>query len=311
MKKLFILMFLTLSLLCSALALAAENPDMLNAERSNRLAFGHVLVIRSVDSEPATAAPGESMTIAFTLDNSAAFELKNIRADLSLPAEFKFLDDVSKRKISTMTAGDSREVSFNLISALDAAEGIYDGTITLDYLNHIGDERQDNETFALIVLGSPDLFVKLEETEIYKASGVTKGNDVGKTTLTLVNEGSGDVKFLTAELQQSDNFDIVSSNREYVGDLDSDDFESVDFRIKRTNKDLAEIPLVLKVTYKDSLNNEYTETLETSLKVKTAKELGIKTNGTATVFFLIVIVGLIAYIVYRRIKKKAKHKLAR
>jgi len=178
-------------------------------------------------------------------------------------------------------------------------EGVYTPGITVEYVNHIGEERQDVGEIGLAVKGAPKIFAKIDSTEIHSK------NKIGEVSITFVNNDIADLKFLTVELLESEDYKIINSNKEYVGDLDSDDFESVDFRLKiETRKD--KLPLPLKLTYTDALNNKKIEEIETTLTIFSAKELGLESGNSAGIFITIIIVGGVGYWYYKKRKKKKK-----
>lgn len=269
----------------------------LDDARERRINFGHVMVIDSIKMNPEYIAPGEAGTITVKLRNNANENLYDVRVQLSLPEELKFLNSVSKNKIGLIYSNEVVDVTFDVISLPNADEGMYNATITVDYLNNIGDERQDSDEFGILVIKSePKIFAKIDSTEIYK------GNSIGETTVTFVNNNLANLKFLTVELLESEDYKILSSNKEYVGDLDSDDFESVDFKLKVEDKKM--IPLELRLTYMDVLNKQYSEDIEVDLEVLSASELGVATNGTARIIALVIILAGIGFYFYKKHRKK-------
>lgn len=265
----------------------------------------HAVRIQEISSVPDYIIPGGDAIIKIGIKNSAKLHLDDVRIKLVLPGEFSFLDDVNQVKISRLESESSKNISFNIISSPGISEGIYDASLIVDYVSYfgvnfdnVGEDKQDNYTFGLVVKGTPNLFAQIEKSEIYR------GNDVGVVTIKFVNNGVGNAKFLTTELLESENYEIISGNKDYIGDLDSDDFESVDFRIKLDKERTTD--LLLKITYRDSLNENYSKEFRLPLEVREAKELGIKTNGTSKIVIVIIVIAIIGYLVYRKYKKKKK-----
>ena len=292
---------LTLSLLIISLLIISVNAQVspLDETRMDRLNFGHTLIIQNISV--GELSQGKPAVLKLVLENSADFYLRDIRIDLNLPSGISFVDDVSRKKIADMEAREVRELTFNIVASPDTSEGVYDGSIMTYYLNHMGTERTDNNTFSIIVKSSPELFAKIDNSELYK------GNGIGDVTITFVNNGVADIKFLTVELKSSPDYYITSTNKEYIGDLDSDDFESIDFSLKLTSEK-DEIILPLNLHYKDALNNDYSQDIELMLKIRTAEELGKKSNTTTWVVIIIIMVIILGFMFYRsRKKKKSNH----
>jgi len=272
----------------------------LDLQREDRIDFGHVMRVRNISIEPGSLAPGDSGILTMKIQNFANFPIYDVRVQLKPPSGISLLNDISTIKIVRLETGESEELKYNVIVLPTTSEGIYEIPYIIDYVNHIGTERQDNDTFSVIVKSIPKVFVRIED------SGIYKGNNLGDITIKFVNNDIADIKFLTVELQDSEDYEIISGNKEYIGDLDSDDFESVTFRLKILNKKKDNIKLPLNIYYKDSLNNDYNDTLEATLNIRTASELGKKNNGTAFVILGIIIIGIVIFYVYKKMKKK-KH----
>ncbi|MBR9705855.1 hypothetical protein GOV14_02355 [Candidatus Pacearchaeota archaeon] len=275
--------------------------DEVTLDRSQRLNFGHVMQIKDIEFDPPQLVPGQIGRIMLKIKNNGNFNIKDVRVQLGLPAQAAFLNDISKRKIPTIAAGGTIDLSYQIIILPTATESIYNVTITTDYLNHIGDERQDVDYFGLPIKGSPQIYAIIEDTEIHQ------GKLNGEVTITFVNNEVADLKFLTVELQETEDYSVISNSKEYIGDLDSDDFESADFHIQ-VNKKKGDIILPVRATYKDAFNNEFSEELKPILSLRTKKELGIAKSNTGTITTVVIILLIIGYYFYRRYKKKKKGK---
>jgi hypothetical protein len=178
-------------------------------------------------------------------------------------------------------------------------EGIYDAYLIVDYVNHIGDERQDTYNLSLIVKyeDDPKMFALVEETEIYQS------NLMGEVTVKFVNNDVSDIKFLTVELKDTEDYEILSPYKQYIGDLDSDDFESIDFKL-RVSKESGEVVLPLKMGYKDVKNNYFEEEKNVILKLRTAEDLRVTNNHTLKYSIVAIAILLVFYYFYRRYRKK-------
>jgi len=296
MKNKFIYFSILICILFLSLVIA-ESVSELSIERQNRLVFGHVIVIENVNTSPQNIIPGKVGNLNLQITNTGSTTASDVRLQINLPDELLFFEDISKRKIAKLYAGESQKLSYNIIALPTASEGIYESSITIDYISHIGSERQDNDTFGIIIKSEPKLFSFIESSEIYK------GNDIGSITIKFVNNGIADIKFLTVELQDSEEYKILEDNKEYIGDLDSDDFESVSFRVKVDEKK-DKIVFPLKISYKDSLNNNYEEQFGVNLEILKAKEAGIDTNGTIIIVLVVFLAAGAGYYYYKKYKKK-------
>lgn len=294
--NIFLLVSLILAVLSLNLVLATDGLDV---DRVHRLTFGHVLYINNITTNPEQLTLGQPGEINFIIENTADQFLRDLRIQLELPVELAPYQSLNQFKIAEMLSGDTANVSFKIISLPTAEEGIYKINIVSDYLNYIGEERQDNQTISILVASTPKIFAEIRSTEVYR------GNSIGDVRIKIVNNNVANLKYLTAELQETENFEIIGPTKDYIGDLDSDDFSEVTFRIKAlTNK---EITLPLLLTYKNSLNQDFSETINLSLKLFSAKELGVPQNNSWIIVVVLVIIGGIWYYRrYQRIKKEKK-----
>jgi hypothetical protein len=279
--------------------IVSAETDSLTLQRQQRLNFGHVLMIESIQTQPSELIPGQPAKLIIKLTNTGNYNLLDLRTRITLPSEFSFIDDVSQRMIAILEAQTSNELTYEIIALPGTVEGVYNANITNDYLNHIGDEREDSDTFGIVIQAKPRLYSVIESTEL------TTKNNLGKVSIQFVNNEIADIKFFTVQLKESPDYTIISSDKAYIGKLDSDDFQSADFRIKlNTQQKTVKIPLI--ITYKDKLNKDYNEEAELNLVLKDPKDLGINTNGSSIYWVLLIIVLAGGYYVYRRRNRNKK-----
>lgn len=276
---------------------------------SERVNFGNYIRVINVSMSPEELAPGKQGIIKFSLINNGVGNVDNIRVKLELPSGLSFYEDVDTVKLSRLSSMSSREFAFKIIASPTALEGIHNANLTVYYTSYfgadfanVGEEQQDVFKLGIIVKGEPNIFVGVDETKVYK------GKNIGEVTFKFVNNDAADVKFLIVELEDTDDYDIISNPKEYIGDLDSDDYESVDFRVKMKKKS-GEIVFPLQVNYKDSMNNDYEDRFEVGMKMFSAKDLGVEKNNTnlyLIISIVMIIAGWIGYKKYKSYKRKKR-----
>jgi len=270
--------------------------------------FGHFIRIQEINITPKEISPGEEGIISFKLINNGEENVEDVISRLILPAGLESFNDVDIVKISKIKSLETQEIKFKIIASPTTPEGIYRTNLSVSYTSYfganfanIGESQSDSFSFGVVVKSSPQIFVQIEDSKIYK------GNDNGEVTIKFVNNGIADVKFLTIELEDTEDYDIISNSKEYIGDLDSDDFESIDFRLKMYKK-RGEISFPLKIDYKDSMNNNYNDILTASMELRSAKELGVEKSNTTTYFLIVVVLGIVGWFGWKKYKKKKKKK---
>jgi hypothetical protein len=122
-----------------------------------------------------------------------------------------------------------------------------------------------------------------------------------------INKGLIDIKFLNAKLLPSDDYEIINSNEVYIGNVDSDDYETAEFRLhvkQATTDSKVALPLVLE--YRDANNNMYKKEVSVDLILFSAEKLGVAEKKGTTTIILAVIIIVVGYFVYRKWEKKRK-----
>jgi len=258
------------------------------------------LVVTSVTSEPEEIAPGDTATVKITIKNLANILLKDVTIKLDLSSEdlpFAPIYSVTEKRIDSIKANEEKELEFKIIALADAESKIYKVPLKLNYYDEFGEYYEKDDVIALIIGTTPDLYISIEESNLIM-------NTKGKLTLKLVNKGLTDIKFLTVSLAPSNNYELISPNNVYLGNIDSDDYEIVDFELDV--KDKKSIPITLNINYKDANNKDYNKEVILDVEaysLQEAKKLGlIKTSYGLVVLFVILLI--VVFFIYRKVRKK-------
>src|SRR3989338_6866937 len=156
-----------------------------------------------------------------------------------------------------------------------------DGNKDINY-EEDGDERKQSGTIGIIVSAEPELEIVAEIQN--PVIGQT-----GKLNIKIVNKGLADARFVSLSIESED-ITILSEKSEYVGTIESDDFESASFDVAY-NKKLSTI--LVKLKYKDFDNNEQTISENIALRIYTKEEAiekGILKKSNATLYIAVVLV---------------------
>lgn len=283
------------------------------------------LAIVSVVSNPEKIKPGDEAKISVKVKNMADSTLKDITLKLDLTYSaitsslaatsasdkiaafdslpFAPIGSATEQKLYSLKAGEEHVFEYNLIAYSDAESRIYKIPIDLSYYDELQTQYSKEDIIGLIVGTKPELSFIVDESELYV------GNKMGTVTIRFINKGFSDVKFLDVKMDSTDDFEVLSAKEVYVGNVDSDDYETVDFELYLKNgasKEETTIMLPIKVEYRDTNNNLYQEDLELKMRVLSAEKLGIARSSNGTFFILILIIGIVGYVLYKRSKNKKK-----
>jgi len=264
--------------------------------------------ITRIKSIPTKIEPGKSARVIVTLRNLADSVMEDISLKFDLTSDdmpFAPVNSTSEKKVRSLGAGESVDYVFDLLVLGDAASQVYKVPIVLSYADETGKLYNKSDILALVVGTRPDIAITIDDQEFYSSGSA------GEITIKFVNKDVTDVKFLNVELMPSDDFDVFSTSSVYLGDLDSDDYESADFKVFVKGTDASSVKIPLKLDYKDANNEAFVQNVELNLRLysKTEmKQFGLvqSSNTMGIVIILVIVVGGIY--LYRKKKKKKKKK---
>jgi len=255
-----------------------------------------------ISQDPYLATPGDYVKLVFQLDGIENPECKTI--EFGLIEQYPLIFDPDTESKITIKSNYEKDFSSSSIvrykvrvdeNALDGDNPI---EVQFKYGNNLNYEIKQ---FNLEVQDTRADF----EIHIKDYSSVTK-----ILTFEVLNIGKTDVQALTLTIPKQENIQIKTSNINNAGDLDSQEYTTADFE---ANPKQGEI--TVNITYTDSIGER--RTIEKSVSFEPEYFQGRvedqKKGGVGAYIVPIVIVLLIAWFVYRRIKKKKakKHALHR
>jgi len=265
--------------------------------------YDAILAINSVSVDNDFFEPGSSGILRIGVVNEADSLIKDVKAWLDLgDIPFAPLGSTNEKSIYQIDAKKAHEFSFELLAKPEAESGVYQVPLKISYSDELNKGYIKNGTIGIIVNAKPDISVTLDKSEVYEPG------KAGEIVVKVVNKGVTDIKFMNVKLGKSNNYKIISSDEVYLGNIDSDDFETADFDlfVENTNEKQVELPLTLE--YKDANNNNYRDRISLKLDLYTAaeaKKFGLKKEN-GTVGFLIIVAIVVAGLFYYRKRTKKR-----
>jgi hypothetical protein len=257
------------------------------------------LNIKEVRTDPKTISPGEDATLLFTLENLADSPMKDIDIQLNLAGiDIVSNGEVAEKKLRMINTGGVADVMFSIKAMPESKGGIYKVPFTLTYTDNLGKSYTQTGLISVEVSSKPDLILSIDSTTLSKSS------KLGDVDIKITNKGLTDLKFVTVEILDSNNFKILSSNIVYIGDIDSDDFGTASFKLSAKTGNSFDIPL--KISLRDVLSSEYSETVNVNLKMLSAGEMG-KKSFIWSIIPTILIIFVILMIFVRSFREKVKN----
>jgi hypothetical protein len=265
-----------------------------------------VLSVESVYSTPEIIPPGETAKVKIGFKNMADSAVKDIKIRLDLSSSslpFVPVHSTAEKKIYQIVSKGEDSVYFDIMAMADADAGAYKIPIDITYSDDVGTQYSKDDIISLIVGDEPDLSVMVDSSEIYKK------NSYGTVVIKFVNKGLSDVKLLNVKLAKSDGFEVVSPEEVYIGDIDSDDYETAEFDIYVGDSDELILPVTME--YMDANNKEFSEKREVTMRLfsaSEAKRYGLEESRIVGIVIILVIVGAGFYFFYWRKRRKKKKK---
>ncbi|MBR9699636.1 hypothetical protein GOV09_04225 [Candidatus Woesearchaeota archaeon] len=276
-----------------------------------------VLAINEITTTPQTITPGSTTKVSFRLENLAESLLKDIKLSLEVysvfattttitTAELPFtpIGSGNEKTLRSIGAREAKDVVFDLFTDADAESKVYKVPYILTYTDEPGNNFTRSGVVGLIVDAEPDLSVSIEDTQILSDGAK------GTVSIKFVNKGFSDVKFLNVILKETKEFDVLSNQEVYVGNLDSDDFESAEFDLLVQKGGSGDMTLPLQIDYRDANGQLFEKDIDLILPLYSGKELkkrtddGGNTFGGILIVLVIVAVGIFVYRKYRKKKKR-------
>jgi hypothetical protein len=258
------------------------------------------ITISDISVSPGTIEPGGKAHITVKLENNFDSDVENVAVSVDLSKVPISPDTSSSVFTEKIKENKNDDFDFTLHAQADAEAGVYKFPLMIQY-DLDGKTVQETSSATLTVNAKPSLSLTADG---YLIAGKNK------VTIKITNTGLGQAKFLSVNAGEG-NYKLLSSNEAYIGDLNSDDFDSVSFDINVVKPGTITIPVTL--TYRDFVNNEYEEEDEVSVRIYSQQEaiqLGLVTQNQTGMYIGGVAVLIILYLIYRRVRKWAKQKKA-
>jgi len=283
-----------------------------------QICLASALTIGSVKSNPIEVQPGEKIHLSLTIKNDLTQDVENVIVSLNLNGltdttgkiiipviPFAPYQSSNEDIIDSINEDEHETAGFDLIALSSADSGTYTIPVQIIYTGS-DDNKSSTENFLI----SATINAK-PKIDISSETSLIKGTS-GKITIKIVNSGLGSGKFISVNLKQVSGIKITSPNSVYIGNIDSNDFDTTDFNVFTDANAPSPISIPVEITYADSRNNQTTETRTISINTYTGKEaagLGlVKGNNTFLIIIFVVIV-IIIYLVYRSIRKRRRSKI--
>ncbi|MEK6792852.1 MAG: hypothetical protein AABX95_03465 [Nanoarchaeota archaeon] len=257
--------------------------------------FTYALSVESVIVNK--VSPGEEGIIKVSVENDGDRDIEFLSFNIDFPENNIIPIGSSEAFVNKLKENDDEMFAFKFRVANNLPAGTYSISYSIRY-EEDNDERKQSGTIGIVVSAEPELEIVAEiQNPII--------GQTGKLNIRVVNKGLADARFVSLSVESED-ITILSEKSEYIGTIESDDFESTSFDVAY-NKKLSRI--LVNVEYKDFDNNKQTMSTSIPLRAYTrneAIERGILAKSNTTFYVVSIVILLIVWILFRFIRKRRK-----
>ena len=267
------------------------------------------LVINNLSVNPMEA--GSKTELSFNVKNINSVNLRNVVISLNLDSvsnkALSILNGTNQKVLLNLKNNESKNVKFLISSVPEAESRNYLLPIEIKYEDSLGNFYSQNLISSVEVYSKPIIALKLDSQSIYSS-----GNAV--INFAIANPGISTLKGVQFEILPDKNYEVLSGDYQYVGDLNPDDFQTLQSNIYlKSNK---EETIKVKLTYLDAYNNKVEKIVSIPLKIfneSTLIKYGLKGSSESSsswVTYIVVLLLLgICFLIVKKIgyKKSKKH----
>ena len=203
----------------------------------------------------------------------------------------------SEAFVNEIREDDDENFAFKFRVANDLSAGTYSIAYFINY-EEDGDEREQTGSIGVIISAQPEIEIIVDTEDQIIGQQAT-------INIRIINKGLADARFVSLSLDSED-ITFLNEKSEYVGTIDSDDFEVSSFDILYNNR---RPNLEVKLEYKDFDNTQQQITKDISLKAYTREEainLGLIKRSNTMTYILLILAALIVWYILRRVKRNRK-----
>ena len=236
-----------------------------------------------------TPEPGVSTVLSFDIVNSGIGPAEELKISMTQSSTISSTDSSGEIFISSLAAAGRKHIDVPLTISPSAEPGLYNIPLTLSYYDETKSDLSNlSKSIGLALGGKANFIVTLDSTKDFYFGRQ------GTVSVSISNAGNSPAQFLTVKASSA-----YGTKEVYVGNLDSDDTETLD-----VEQDLSRAggpyKLVVELSWKDRFGTPYTETMEVEL-VPTSAPFGISMSSLA---LIVIVLGGVGWFVKKRMKKK-------
>lgn len=197
---------------------------------------------------------GDSFTLDFTLENTAWYEVRNIKCTVfSENGEIIPIKSAGTGYIDKLPGEETAELSFELESLKNLEEKAYKLTIQTEYEDWDGSYEAKDTIYVPINLGT-----EIVVSDVYIADENIHLGDNIEILATVNNTGAGKIYKVIASVSG----DHVDDGSTFVGNIESGKSGNVDIIVKTTALKASGMKNEMTISYENLDGEEFSETIQ-------------------------------------------------
>jgi hypothetical protein len=259
--------------------------------------FSSAVVINSVFVDQ--ISPGKEGNIEIEVKNVFDEDVEDVTISLNFKDTPFIPIGTSEQTEEEIKDDDKEEYNFRIKASADSAPGDYEIPYTLEYT------REKEVKTRTGTIG-----VKITANPVLSFTGSASGaivNKQGTISIKAVNKGFSDARFVSIKLIP-DGFTLLSDDEIYIGEIESDDFETASFTVLFTDKRASAIAIVEYINFE---NEQVVQNIQIPLKIYDAEEalkLGLTSKNNTPLIVSVIITIILLWILFRTVRKRQKLK---
>ena len=249
---------------------------------------------------------GKENQLKLILKNNANSQIKDISVTLNLDnTPIHTYKMTNKKNILTLESNQEATLLYDLMVEPDASPGVYGISFNIEYYDAEGNRVEDTQKSSLIIGEEPSILIeKANQNPIEK-------NKVQKIDLNIVNSGNSKIKYLKTYIDKANirGGSLLSPESQYIGNIDSDDYETITLNILTTKENTLEIPI--SIEYMDELNQKHTLKNIITYNLYSTDDLenmGVKEKSKTYIYAITLFLIIAGYYGFRKIRKNKRRK---
>ncbi|MFT4307766.1 MAG: COG1361 S-layer family protein [Candidatus Woesearchaeota archaeon] len=264
-----------------------------------------LLIVRDATINPEEVAPGRRFSVSLDLENLGTSAIRNVRVTSNVEGTpFSPYGSANERLVRLIGSESTRSVDFEFFTSPGVSLGVERLPFTIAYTDSLGTQYTLPATVGIPIDEAPSFLLNLESSNVYVPG--TRGEVV----VSVSNTGSSPLNFVVLSLAESDSYEVIGQRQTYLGNLQSDDFETGQFRIF-VDGDAESLDLDFTVSYRTAFGEQRVDTRSVSVPLYTrerAQELGLVPagNGRGMIMFVVLLLVIVGGFVWYRRKCKSR-----